>query len=479
MGDYRGGIMPKPQVQPNAPGSGEAGLEIGSTVPHMIGLVVVMLLLLAATPYVVRGVIALFHAASIISVGLLATAGIAYGTLWSVGTSLDKKFEGVLASSLAGETGKPSPPPRLTRTYGMLLVCLLPFLLFLFLLALYLVEVLVTEVLIFSDAIGGMPIVVLMGLGILALGTIWGVMIGVWRLFVAPKAKDVGIAIARDTNRHLWDVVDQVATDSETRTAATIYLTPDAEIAVWEQGGMARILIGRGTRCMRIGMGAIHDMDVAELKAILRHEFAHFGNRDTAWGSFTFSMTRALHTAWRATPGGNPFRQRSILGVVICMNPAWWVYWLFVRLFYRATGGFSRLREVMADWDAITYSGGAAFASGLTKAIVNGEALDRWKKSRKLQKGEIPRVADEVAALISAMSTEESAHMTESALDRPMSKTSVYETHPAPHVRLAYAKQAKCEGVGCDEGLARTLLDDWQALDGEVSHNWLKALALA
>ena len=156
------------------------------------------------------------------------------------------------------------------------------------------------------------------------------------------------------------------------------------------------------------------------------------------------------------------------------------MYWIFVRLFYRCTGGFSRLREVMADFDAIAYSGGETFASALSKVIVNSEALERWGKGRELAKGEIPRVADEVAALMSSLSPQDASGLRDTALDRVAGKWSAYETHPSPKVRLRYARGAGCTGEAtCSAQPARVLFDDWSAMDQSVSRAWLTAAKAA
>jgi Zn-dependent protease with chaperone function len=450
---------------------------IGTTAPQFAALVAVLLLLAAATPLLVIAVIRVFHVFNLDLAVLLAVAAIAYGTLWAVGASLDKKYETIVAASFADASVKPAAPPRLTRAYGLLLICLLPFLFYLFVFALYCVELLITEALVLMNAVDAAPVFVLFGLGIVAFGSVKGVVLGFWRLLVPPKRREFGVALSADRDRRLWDLVNRVALDSGTRSVQQIRLTPDANVAVWEEGSLVRVLTGRAPRCMRIGLTAVHDMTVPELKSILRHEFAHFGNRDTAWGSFTYSMSRSLLAAWQATPGGNPLRARSLTGGIVSLNPAWWVYWLYVRLFFRSTNGFSRLREVLADWDAISYAGGECFANGLTKVVVNGEAFGRWMKANDLEGGRIPNVAHEVGALLTSMTPDELVETRRSALTGKARKTHAYDTHPDSETRLAYARRAESVSADGSEEPARGLLDDWSASDEVVSRSWLEPLA--
>lgn len=462
--------------QPEAevpPASDPALARAGATTAHMVAIVVVILLLLVDFPPLVLATVFVFHGFNLDLAVNIAVAGIAYGTLWAVGKSLDAKYRSVAAASVAAPDRRPSIPQGLTDAYGLMLVCLLPFLFFLFVLSLYGVELLITVALTAADAVGGIPYVVIFGLLVVAAGSVWGVALGVWRLMVAPKTRKTGVELARTENQALWATVDEVASDSGTRTVDRLWIASDASIAVWEEGGLGRVLGGRAPRCMTVGLTAVHDMSVPEFKSILRHEFAHFSNRDTAWGSFTYSMTRSLLAAWKATPGGNPLKARDLLTGIVRLNPAWWVYWLFVRLFFRSTAGFSRVREMLADWDAVSYAGGECFANGLTKVIVNARALDSWMRETNVQEGDVPSIAGRVAEKLAGMGPQELAEARESALARPSKDSGAYDTHPDPKMRLAYARRSGDEARACAEDTVKGLIDDWDSMDARASQAWL------
>jgi Zn-dependent protease with chaperone function len=210
-------------------------------------------------------------------------------------------------------------------------------------------------------------------------------------------------------------------------------------------------------------------MEVPEFKAVLRHEFAHLSNRDTAWGSFTYSMSRSLLAAWKATPGGNPFKANNFMTGVVRLNPAWWVYWLFVRLFFRSTAGFSRVREITADWEAISYAGGACFGGGLSKVIVNEHALRTWMKETDVEPDKIPSVTSSVAGSLAQLTADEQAEFEATALAERGPDSRAYDTHPDAQTRLDYARRAGGEAPACAVASVKDLLDDWDALDASAS----------
>ncbi|MBZ5516234.1 MAG: hypothetical protein LAN62_15560 [Acidobacteriia bacterium] len=69
------------------------------------------------------------------------------------------------------------------------------------------------------------------------------------------------------------------------------------------------------------------------------------------------------------SPG--PGKGRGWFGLIMWLNPAYWMLLVFVRLYFKLTNGFSRIREVMADIAAMNLRGGRAFGQGLLKVATN------------------------------------------------------------------------------------------------------------
>lgn len=452
---------------------GDAFVPGPSTVPQVIALTGIILLIIVAFPIVVVGTVFIFHAFNVELLVNSAVAAIAFVGLWRVGAALDSRYRAIAEAAVADPSERPQVPSDLKDTYGLLLLCMLPYLIYLFIFSLYGVELLVTLTLMLTDALGGMPFLVLAALLLVVAGSVSGVLTGFWRLFVPAKPQgEFRVQLTRAENLRLWELVDRVAADSGTRTVDRLWVSSGANLGVSEEGGLSRALRGKATRSMEIGLTAVHNMSIAELTAILRHEFAHFSNRDTVWGSFTYSLDRSLREAWRTTPGGNPFKAGSITGFIVCLNPAWWVYWMFFRLFFRSTASFSRLRELVADWDAIAYAGGACFASGLTKVVVNEHALETWIRTAKMQNGRVPSVALGVSGLLGSLSTEQLAEMTRAGLAGQPSDAA-YDTHPSTAMRLEYAGRAGEATAACASESAVALFDDWNELDERTSQVYL------
>ena len=468
--------VPTP-IRPTLGSAGSVGSDVDlvNTIPLMVGLIMGLVVLVPTG-------VALFFDLLIpdawFELSYLVVAGIVFGVFWFVGSTLTRTYEGIVASAQSGDAGLMAIPRSLNQAYGLMLVALLPYLLYLFVFALYCVEFVVVRGIIGISSASSVPLFLPIGLFIMALGSLWGVGIGVWKLLVPPRPDPLGVRLTRNDCPQLWILADKVASDAGTTTVGSIILTPDAGVSVWEQGSLPMILLGNGRRHMQIGLSGIHNMTVCELMSILRHEYAHFANSDTRWGAFTHAMGQSLVSAFAATPGlsslSNGF---SWIGLVLAANPAWFVYWVFVRLFFRSTGGFSRLGEVMADRDAIAYAGGNTFANALSKVVVNDRVYAQWLGSEgviALQDASVPvpQMAASVSALSRAMTPEQADRVAQEAGAADWAARSPYDSHPPLESRLAFARSAHACGLqdACDP--AWSLIDDWNARDRQVSDLW-------
>jgi Zn-dependent protease with chaperone function len=444
------------------------------TRPHIVGLLLSLCVLVPAGFALAFDVLipdAWFE------LSYLLVGAMLYGVFWLVGSSLTGYYER-LVEEAKSDVRRLSIPPSVNKTYGLMLVSLLPYLLYLFVFALYAVEFVVMNGLLQMLQSDSVPLFFPIGLLIMAAGSVWGVAIGAWRLLVPPRPRPAGAMLTRNDCPRLWAVVDKVAADSGTSTAQTVVLTPDASIAVWEDGSLPAVLSGDGRRHIQVGLSAIHDMTICEFMAILRHEFAHFANRDTRWGSFTHAMGQALVSAFAATPGLSSLaRGFSWVRLVVAANPAWFVYAVFIRLFFRSTGGFSRLGEILADRDAILYAGGGPFARGLTKVIVNDAVFSKWAESNAikaaLSPGSVIGIAGAVSVAVRGMDPAESERVRDEAFATSRLRAGPYDSHPPLTVRLALARSMP-EEIFADTGEpAWSLLDDWVLRDRQASEAWL------
>jgi len=95
-------------------------------------------------------------------------------------------------------------------------------------------------------------------------------------------------------------------------------------------GNFLSTLFGGGDKGARNGFPINLRSRNREFEAILAHEYGHFSNKDTQWGSFTYSMGNSLTSTLNSTPG--PLNNSGgRLGALLSLNPAYWILFYFLK----------------------------------------------------------------------------------------------------------------------------------------------------
>ena len=299
---------------------------------------------------------------------LAAATGLA---LLFAGSLLDRRLDRDLTAFIARTGPSPLRDRGLTRAYGLLVLSLLPYFLYLQGFALYVVLAVSMDVLRSVVENSQVPLILLLGPAIIVVGTVVGIAIGMIRLVVLPTVEPVGLAVTADDDPFLWDLSQRAANSLGTQPADVIVLTPEPGIGVSMPVGLFRVIFG-GRRTLQIGLPSICGLRVDELAAILTHEYGHFGHRDAQWAAFIHALGVSLLATLEAVPGPWSFgEQPTILALVASLNPAYWTMRIFVALFFRLTAGFSRARETHADLEAAARLGGRTFAGALLRVAAN------------------------------------------------------------------------------------------------------------
>ena len=302
-------------------------------------------------------------------------------------------------------------------------------------------------------ALGYIPIKLIVIIGFIAFVTI-GAMAK--SLFVRGHDGDPGLWLDLAKHPRLRSVLDEVAAKIGTRPVQTVFMTPGADIAVFERGGMLAQLRGKSERCLLLGVGVLRGMGLTELKAILAHEYGHFSNRDTAGGGFAISVRRSLMTMAMGIARG---------GAAAWYNPAWLFVTGYHRVFLVISHGASRLQEMLADrWAAFAY-GSAAFESGLRHVIKRSVRFDAHTQAT------LTEVVEHKLSLAnlytykpkSGVDKREVKNAIEEALER---EPSAYDSHPSPKERIAWVRALAAPGA-TDDGDAQAwdLFSDRDALE--------------
>lgn len=405
----------------------------------------------------------------------LAIAGFVSVVVLIISTSLNKKFNLEIEKFIKGSSDQLIINKKLLGVYGKAIILMLPLLIYLLLLALFAaVSFSLYGFIIISNA-ERVPVALIFGLAVVALGTAYSVLIGLHKLFFPPKLASFGINLDEKKDLTLWNLVNTTAKAVNTKPANEIIISPDPGIGVYNQGNLISLLFGGGKRILEIGLPSIYGLSVAEFQAILAHEYGHFSNKDTIWGNFTSIMTRSILVTYRAVPGptqSGEERKNSIYELILALNPAYWIIHLFIKIYYRLINGFSRVQEVKADICAMQLYGGKNFGEGLLNVTVNDRlfndvVIDKYvpmflKENKVISNFSkiIEHVYKNVGKKTLKNMREEISHIKDS---------NVYSTHPSLDVRLRYAQKFKNPNASKTNSI-KSLFDSWDNLSEEVTN---------
>lgn len=401
-------------------------------------------------------------------------AFIVYLILRAVGGQLDKKFNNSVQSFLDGKKKELFDDKGLLRTFGLLLITLLPFLFYLLALALFAAIDFALYGLMLISNLDRVPIAILIGLAVVAIGTGIAILVGFYYLFFPPKRKTLGIIIPENEQKKLWELTRKIATEIKAKPIDKIIITPDPGIGVYLEGNLFSTIFGGGKRVLEIGLSSLHNLTVDEFKAILAHEYGHFSNRDTSWSSYTYSMGNSLTSTLRSMPG--PSQDENEKGgwvrLMMTLNPAYWLLFLYVMLYFKITNGFSRIREVMADIMAMRMYGGRAFSNGLLKVATNDIVFSeiiqsKWVPELLKEEKTITNFSKFMEVAFSGLEKKDIDELQNNLLSRSQVHRS-YDSHPALKIRIDYAK--KFDDVAeKDKNPAGELFDDWDEINKKVA----------
>lgn len=317
-------------------------------------------------------------------------------------------------------------------------------------------------------ALGRIPIKLVLIVGFMALVSVWAMLKS---LFVrrGPETPP-GRPLTEAEAPALWKLLREIAQNVKTRPVDEVYLTMGTELAVTELGSLRARLRDQGRRVLILGLGVLPDMTVAQLSAVLAHEYGHFSNRDTARGDLALAVQAGLF--------------RSAVGIAEGGGAAWYnPAWLFVNgfhaMFLRVTHGASRLQEVMADRFAAAAYGARAFSEGLVHAIRRsiafGRDVNQLVASAEASQQPIPNLyAPSAAAANGPAAVGEPEVPLEEAVRRALEEPgSPFDSHPPPHRRIEWVSRMAASAASAppqaEATLAWDLLPNRGALEREMT----------
>lgn len=274
----------------------------------------------------------------------------------------------------------------------------------------------------------------------------------------------------------LFAEIDAIAQATGQAPPAHVYAVLEMNAFVTERGGV----MGFGSRrVMGLGVPLMQLLTVAELRAVIAHEFGHFHGGDTKIGPWVYKTRGALGRAVDNLSGAANKANDVELGwvtfiLLVIRKPFVW----FGQAFMRITQAISRSQEVAADALACRVVGSEPLASGLQK--VAGGALGfqlylRDDVSPLLDHGFRPPVVDGFARFVAADAMK--TLMRDVAADElEQGAGDPYDSHPPLRQRVAAARLLDVPTRDPDERPAISLMRDPAAVEDETLVEDVRAL---
>ncbi len=276
-----------------------------------------------------------------------------------------------------------------------------------------------------------------------------------------------GPELVRGDAPALFDVIADVARATGQAEPRHVYLVPDVNAFVTERGGV----MGLGSqRVMGVGLPLLELLTVAELRAVIAHEFGHFDGGDTKLGPWIYkirgAMGRTIANLEAAAHGSH--QMSDTLGWMLraLRMPFVW----FTRLSLRITQAISRQQERDADALACRVAGSRALAEGLKKLHGGALAFDAFYRSEVgmvIAAGRMPPLADGFSSFRANGKLHE-------AIQRAIgdelasSQTDPFDSHPPLRERVDAAESLAAPSRDEDAREALALVPDVAALEARL-----------
>ncbi|MEU1814877.1 M48 family metalloprotease [Streptomyces roseifaciens] len=295
-----------------------------------------------------------------------------------------------------------------------------------------------------------------------------------------------GLSVSEAGQPRLWAAVREVAGAAGTRMPDEILLTGDVNAAVTENARMLGLLPGR--RRLYLGAPLMTGLDEAQLRAVLAHEFGHYGHADTRLSAITargrHAIARTVNAfTERAEQQAEKERLRQEKAAAkavrkgrkakeIDTSGAGWTYRRMGRLFtayglfaLRATRSDGRRQELAADRLAVRIAGRDATASALRETAVLAAAHDFYLRRYAtcgIPAGLLPPYGQFHGGLARLLAEPaRQAELDELRHDLPAEEPSPYDAHPPTAERIRLIEALPDDGRGAHPaGPALALLHD-------------------
>lgn len=192
------------------------------------------------------------------------------------------------------------------------------------------------------------------------------------------------VEISRKEYPKLFDLIEEIAKEAETKFPKKVYLANDVNAAVFYNSSFWSMFFPI-RKNLQIGLGLVNTVTEQELKAILAHEFGHFSQRSMSVGSYVYNVNQVIFNmlydnesfddmirAWASISGY--FSIFVIVAVKVIQGIQWILQKMygFVNLRYMA---LSREMEFHADEVAANIAGSKPLEESLLRLDISQQAF--------------------------------------------------------------------------------------------------------
>ncbi|MEU6573279.1 M48 family metallopeptidase [Streptomyces sp. NPDC046805] len=243
----------------------------------------------------------------------------------------------------------------------------------------------------------------------------------------------------------LWAEVRKAAETAGTRAPDELFLDADVNAAVAEQARLLGLRPGR--RRLYLGVPLLAGLTVPELRAVLAHEFGHFGNHDTRLAGVVMrGRVAVLHTV-------DAFRVHSSGAHVAIGN----LYVRYARFLLSATRSVGRRQELAADELSARHAGRDTTAAVLRRFPVLDAAHDHYVEAYArlgVPAKALPPVGELHGGFLRLLAARSPEALTALAAARRPRRPSPYDSHPPMSERVALVEALPDDGMPHDPGAA-------------------------
>jgi heat shock protein HtpX len=273
-----------------------------------------------------------------------------------------------------------------------------------------------------------------------------GAVIILWSLLPrVDRFQAPGPRLAAREQPRLFQLIGRIAGATGQDAPQEVYVVPDMNAWVAQRGGV----MGMGSRrVMGLGLPLLNRLTVAQLAAVLAHEFGHFYGGDTALGPWVYKTRAAI---------GRTLKNLSSHSQLL-MKPFEWYGTLFLRI----THAISRAQEYSADALAARVVGAKPLAEGLKTVHGAGVAFDTyWNEeyAPALRSGFRPPFQQGFQSFVSNERVAQAVQKVVAA-ELAQAQANPFDTHPPLRDRVAALASGGVVKGWEDDALAATLLDD-------------------